>query len=206
MKKKTRNRVIAVVAVVVVALIGYFSFFKKEAVADKTVKVGIMSGSKESTEIWNSVAKKAKDQYGINLEFVRFTDYNQPNTALVNGDVDINAFQHYAFLNEWNQANKADLQPIGDILISPIRLYSKKYTNVQDIPNKGTIAVPNDTSNESRALHVLEGAGLIKLSTKAGALATIKDITENPKDRKYAGIIGSGRNGIVQEGILRRPV
>lgn len=191
MKKKTRNRVIAVVAVVVVALIGYFSFFKKEAVADKTVKVGIMSGSKESTEIWNSVAKKAKDQYGINLEFVRFTDYNQPNTALVNGDVDINAFQHYAFLNEWNQANKADLQPIGDILISPIRLYSKKYTNVQDIPNKGTIAVPNDTSNESRALHVLEGAGLIKLSTKAGALATIKDITENPKDLTIKELDGS---------------
>lgn len=191
MKKKTRNRVIAVVAVLVVALIGYFSFFKKEAVADKTVKVGIMSGSKESTEIWDSVAKKAKDQYGINLEFVRFTDYNQPNTALVNGDVDINAFQHYAFLNEWNQANKADLQPIGDILISPIRLYSKKYTNVQDIPNKGTIAVPNDTSNESRALHVLEGAGLIKLSTKAGALATIKDITENPKDLTIKELDGS---------------
>ena len=191
MKKKTRNRVIAVVAVVVVALIGYFSFFKKEAVADKTVKVGIMSGSKESTEIWDSVAKKAKDQYGINLEFVRFTDYNQPNTALVNGDVDINAFQHYAFLNEWNQANKADLQPIGDILISPIRLYSKKYTNVQDIPNKGTIAVPNDTSNESRALHVLEGAGLIKLNTKAGALATIKDITENPKDLTIKELDGS---------------
>ncbi|MBL3715506.1 MetQ/NlpA family ABC transporter substrate-binding protein [Lactococcus garvieae] len=191
MKKKTRNRVIAVVAVLVVALIGYFSFFKKEAVADKTVKVGIMSGSKESTEIWDSVAKKAKDQYGINLEFVRFTDYNQPNTALVNGDVDINAFQHYAFLNEWNQANKADLQPIGDILISPIRLYSKKYTNVQDIPNKGTIAVPNDTSNESRALHVLEGAGLIKLNTKAGALATIKDITENPKDLTIKELDGS---------------
>jgi D-methionine transport system substrate-binding protein len=191
MKKKTRNKVIAVVALVVVVLIGYFSFFKKDVAEDKTVKVGIMSGSKESTEIWDSVAKTAKDKYNINLKFVRFTDYNQPNTALVNGDVDINAFQHYAFLNEWNEANNADLQAIGDILVSPIRLYSKKHTDVKDIPNKGTIAVPNDTSNESRALYVLESAGLIKLDTKAGALATVKDVTENPKDLTIKELDGS---------------
>jgi D-methionine transport system substrate-binding protein len=191
MKKKTRNKVIAVVALVVIVLIGYFSFFKKDVAEDKTVKVGIMSGSKESTEIWDSVAKTAKDKYNINLKFVRFTDYNQPNTALVNGDVDINAFQHYAFLNEWNEANNADLQAIGDILVSPIRLYSKKHTDVKDIPNKGTIAVPNDTSNESRALYVLESAGLIKLDTKAGALATVKDVTENPKDLTIKELDGS---------------
>lgn len=191
MKKKTRNKVIAVVALVVVVLIGYFSFFKKDVAEDKTVKVGIMSGSKESTEIWDSVAKTAKDKYNINLKFVRFTDYNQPNTALVNGDVDINAFQHYAFLNEWNEANNADLQAIGDILVSPIRLYSKKHSDVKDIPNKGTIAVPNDTSNESRALYVLESAGLIKLDTKAGALATVKDVIENPKDLTIKELDGS---------------
>ncbi|MFK4925346.1 MetQ/NlpA family ABC transporter substrate-binding protein [Lactococcus garvieae] len=191
MKKKTRNKIIAVVALVVVVLIGYFSFFKKDVDEDKTVKVGIMSGSKESTEIWDAVAKTAKNEYGINLKFVRFTDYNQPNTALVNGDVDINAFQHYAFLKEWNEANNADLQPIGDILVSPIRLYSKKHTDVKDIPNKGTIAVPNDTSNESRALYVLESAGLIRLDTKAGALATVKDITENPKDLTIKELDGS---------------
>ncbi len=191
MKKKTRNKVIAVVALVVIVLIGYFSFFKKDVAEDRTVKVGIMSGSKESTEIWDSVAKTAKDKYNINLKFVRFTDYNQPNTALVNGDVDINAFQHYAFLNEWNEANNADLQAIGDILVSPIRLYSKKHTDVKDIPNKGTIAVPNDTSNESRALYVLESAGLIKLDTKAGALATVKDVTENPKDLTIKELDGS---------------
>ncbi|EKF52458.1 MetQ/NlpA family ABC transporter substrate-binding protein [Lactococcus garvieae] len=191
MKKKTRNKVIAVVALVVIVLIGYFSFFKKDVAEDKTVKVGIMSGSKESTKIWDSVAKTAKDKYNINLKFVRFTDYNQPNTALVNGDVDINAFQHYAFLNEWNEANNADLQAIGDILVSPIRLYSKKHTDVKDIPNKGTIAVPNDTSNESRALYVLESAGLIKLDTKAGALATVKDVIENPKDLTIKELDGS---------------
>ncbi|WP_081165447.1 MetQ/NlpA family ABC transporter substrate-binding protein [Lactococcus garvieae] len=191
MKKKTRNKVIAVVALVVIVLIGYFSFFKKDVAEDKTVKIGIVSGSKESTEIWDSVAKTAKDKYNINLKFVRFTDYNQPNTALVNGDVDINAFQHYAFLNEWNEANNADLQAIGDTLVSPIRLYSKKHTDVKDIPNKGTIAVPNDTSNESRALYVLESAGLIKLDTKAGALATVKDVTENPKDLTIKELDGS---------------
>lgn len=191
MKKKTRNKIIALVALLAVALIGYFSFFKKDVAADKTVKVGIMSGSKESTEIWDSVAKTAKDKYGINLKFVRFTDYNQPNTALVNGDVDINAFQHYAFLSAWNKANKADLQPIGDMLVSPIRLYSKKHKDVKEVPNKGTIAIPNDTSNESRALYVLESAGLIELDTKAGALATIKDITENPKDLTIKELDGS---------------
>ncbi|MGO2195268.1 MAG: MetQ/NlpA family ABC transporter substrate-binding protein, partial [Lactococcus lactis] len=116
------------------------------------------------------------------LKFTHFTDYTQPNTALKNGDIDLNAFQHYAFLNAWNKANDGDLKAIGNTTISPIRLYSKKITALSQIKSGDTIAVPNDASNESRALYVLKNAGLIGLSVSGDTLATVKDINSNPKN------------------------
>ena len=98
------------------------------------------------------------------------------------------SFQHYNYLENWNKENSADLISVADTYIAPIRLYSgtkdgkNKYTDVKDIPEKGTIAVPNDPTNESRALYVLESAGLIKLDTKDGELATISNIKDNPKN------------------------
>ncbi len=95
----------------------------------------------------------------------------------------MNSFQHYAFLNEWNKANHGTLTPIGNTYIAPIRLYSKKYKSLKDLPDGATIAVPNDASNESRALYVLKNAGLIKLK-KGVTLATIANITSNPHNLK----------------------
>lgn len=77
------------------------------------------------------------------------------------GEIDLNSFQHKAFLNAWNKANKGTLVPIGNTVIAPIRLYSYKYKNINELPKNATIAVPNDASNESRALYVLKNAGLI---------------------------------------------
>jgi len=146
------------------------------------VNIGIMTGTKEDDAIWSTVSKTAKDKYGITLKFTHFTDYTQPNTALKNGDIDLNAFQHYAFLNAWNKANDGDLKAIGNTTISPIRLYSKKITSLSQIKSGDTIAVPNDASNESRALYVLKNAGLIGLSVSGDTLATVKDINSNPKN------------------------
>ena len=138
---------------------------------------------------WEEVQKNLDDaKANIKLEFTQFTDYSQPNQAVRDGDVDINAFQHYNYLENWNKENSADLVSVADTYIAPIRLYSgtkdgkNKYTDVKDIPEKGTIAVPNDPTNESRALYVLESAGLIKLDTKDGELATISNIKDNPKN------------------------
>lgn len=154
-----------------------------------TVKVGVMSLSDTEEARWKEVQKNLDDaKANIKLEFTQFTDYSQPNQAVRDGDVDINAFQHYNYLENWNKENNADLVSVADTYIAPIRLYSgtkdgkNKYTDVKDIPEKGTIAVPNDPTNESRALYVLESAGLIKLDTKDGELATISNIKDNPKN------------------------
>lgn len=154
-----------------------------------TVKVGVMNLSDTEEARWKEVQKNLDDaKADIKLEFTQFTDYSQPNQAVRDGDVDINAFQHYNYLENWNKENSADLVSVADTYIAPIRLYSgtkdgkNKYTDVKDIPEKGTIAVPNDPTNESRALYVLESAGLIKLDTKDGELATISNIKDNPKN------------------------
>ena len=154
-----------------------------------TVKVGVMSLSDTEEARWNKVQEILdKENAGVKLEYTQFTDYSQPNQALLDGDVDINAFQHYNFLENWNKEKGADLVSVADTYIAPIRLYSgtkdgkNKYTDVKDIPENGTIAVPNDATNESRALYLLESAGLIKLDVKGNDLATVANIKENKKN------------------------
>ncbi|WP_297819367.1 MetQ/NlpA family ABC transporter substrate-binding protein [uncultured Lactobacillus sp.] len=179
-RKRVRNRIIWTIVGVLILIAGWFSFGPTpKTQTNKTVTIGVVGLSKQDEEIWKSVQQDAKEQYGITIKLKNFTDYTQPNKALANGDIDLNSFQHYAFLNEWNKANHGTLTPIGRTYIAPIRLYSKKYKNIKDLPDGATIAVPNDASNESRALYVLKNAGLIKLK-KGITLATIANITSNP--------------------------
>lgn len=183
---QAKKYIIGGVAAAALAGAAYFSFGggtngDNSESADKTVTVGIMSGSKEDDQIWDVISKNAKDDYGITITFKKFTDYSQPNKALADGEVDVNAFQHYAFLNDWNEANDTDLVSIGDTQISPIRLYSQQVTSVDDIEDGATIVVPNDTTNETRALYVLKNAGLIDLDSGL-TTATIKDIKGNDKN------------------------
>ena len=161
----------------------------KSADGPVTVKVGVMSLSDTEEARWNKVQEILdKENAGVKLEYTQFTDYSQPNQALLDGDVDINAFQHYNFLENWNKEKGADLVSVADTYIAPIRLYSgtkdgkNKYTDVKDIPENGTIAVPHDATNESRALYLLESAGLIKLDVKGKELATVANIKENKKN------------------------
>ena len=161
----------------------------KSADGPVIVKVGVMSLSDTEEARWNKVQEILdKENAGVKLEYTQFTDYSQPNQALLDGDVDINAFQHYNFLENWNKEKGADLVSVADTYIAPIRLYSgtkdgkNKYTDVKDIPENGTIAVPNDATNESRALYLLESAGLIKLDVKGNELATVANIKENKKN------------------------
>ena len=184
-KKRIRNRIIWSVVAVLIVIAGWFSFgpTSTNTKDQKEVVVGVVGQTKQDAEIWKSVAETAKEDYGIKIKIKNFTDYNQPNKALQNGDIDLNAFQHYTFLNAWNKANHGSLVAIGNTYIAPIRLYSKKYKNINELPQGATIAVPNDASNESRALYVLKNAGLIKLR-KGVKLATVADITSNPKGLK----------------------
>ncbi|KRN76138.1 MetQ/NlpA family ABC transporter substrate-binding protein [Weissella minor] len=147
---------------------------------DKTVTVGVVGN--DDSKIWKSVAKTAKDKYGVTVKTKVFTDYNQPNKAVADGSIDLNAFQHQFFLDDWNKHNKNQVKAIGDTFITPIRLYATDYKEPKNFKKGDTIGVPNDPTNEGRSLKVLESAGLIKL--KKTDLPTTKDITENKKDLK----------------------
>ena len=185
-------------ALLAVAAFGLAACSSSTSSATVTVKVGVMSLSDTEEARWNKVQEILdKDKAGVKLEFTQFTDYSQPNQAVRDGDVDINAFQHYYYLKNWNKENNADLVSVADTYIAPIRLYSgtkdgkNKYTDVKDIPENGSIAVPNDATNESRALNLLQAAGLIKLDVDSTKLATVANIKENKKNLKISELDAS---------------
>lgn len=179
-KKRRKNIIIWSVAAIVILVAGWFSFGPQPSEnKTTTVTVGIVGASKGEKAIWNSVAKTMKKKYNVTLKTKSFDGYDQPDKALKSGDVDLNSFQHYAYLKAWNKSNGGGITAIGDTYIAPIRLYSKKYHHLSDLPDGATIAVPSDATNESRALFVLKNAGLIKLK-KNKTLVSIADITSNP--------------------------
>lgn len=184
MRRKNRSWIVWLVVLLVVVVGAVFGINHHRQAENKTVTVGVVGLTKEQKDIWDQVNKTAKKKYGVTVKVRNFSDYNQPNKAVENGDIDLNAFQHTAFLNAWNKANKGNLVSIGRTVIAPIRLYSKKYHSIKDLPDGATIAVPNDASNESRALYVLKNAGLITFKKGTGKLATIADIDKNPHNLK----------------------
>lgn len=128
------------------------------------------------------VAKGILAEEGYNLEIVEFTDYIQPNLATESGDVDANYFQHVAYLNEFNPANNTHLVNAAEIHYEPYGLYPGKTASIEELSDGAQIAVPNDPSNEARALLLLEAQGIIKLEEGVGLAATALDIVENPKN------------------------
>ena len=145
-----------------------------------TVKVGIMSTDKE---IWTDIQSRLKKQ-GVTIKLVQFTDYNQPNQALEDGDIQLNAFQHHNFLDNWNKKHNTKIVDIGATYIGPMRAYSNKIKSLKDVKNGDQISVPNDPSNEGRALQLLAQNGLLTLK-KGVASPTIRDITENKLNLKF---------------------
>lgn len=120
----------------------------------------------------------------IELEIIIIDDYNLPNRLLSDKEVNANFFQHLPFLEEQIRQFGYELTPIAKVLIEPMGLYSKKISALSDVPNQSTVVLPNDPTNESRALNLLEKAGLIKLRQEARQLATTDDILSNPKQLK----------------------
>lgn len=117
---------------------------------------------------------------GYKLKVIEYTDYIQPNHATVNGSLDANFFQHLPYLNDFNEKNGTDLVSAAGIHFEPLGIYPGKTGSLEEVRKGAVVAVPNDVSNEARALVLLEEAGLITLNKGAGLNATIKDIAENP--------------------------
>ncbi|MCL1512675.1 MetQ/NlpA family ABC transporter substrate-binding protein [Parasaccharibacter sp. TMW 2.1891] len=157
----------------------------------RTLKIGIMSG--EDEDIWRLVSQNAA-QRGLTLKIIPFSDYNTPNEALSEHDVDANAFQHRPFLDAQIKAHGYRIVPVGDTYFQPIGLYSHKWHSVAEIPQNARIGIPNDPSNEGRALHVLETLGLIRLPADSGLFPTALDVTDNPRNISIeeldAGVVG----------------
>jgi len=121
---------------------------------------------------------------GITLKVIEFTDYVQPNVAVIAGDLDANFFQHIPYLDS-NDEWSAKLVSAFGVHVEPFGLYSTKYKKIEDLPNGATIAIPNDPSNGGRALLLLQAKGLITLKADAGLTATSRDITGNPKNFRF---------------------
>ncbi|KAF1036198.1 metal ABC transporter substrate-binding protein [Burkholderia sp. Ac-20384] len=173
----------------IAALLGIGSTHPAQAA--QVVRVGIMSGGDD--EVWRVVAANAEKR-GLTIKVTQFSDYTLPNEALATHDLDANSFQHVPYLDAQKQARHYAIVPVGFTYVGPIGFYSRKVKRVQDLPDGATIGVPNDPSNETRALRLLQALGLITLRTGSGALPTIRDIDRNPKHIRIreldAGIVG----------------
>ncbi len=148
--------------------------FSIPVLAQTTVKLGLVG---ETSDQWNPVVAKLAAE-GVTLELVKFADYTLPNRALADKEIDLNAFQHYAFLNKEIAGFGYDLTPIGDTIIAPLGLYSRKIKSVSEIKDGDKIAIPNDATNGGRAIKLLETAGLFKVDPAAGFVPEKTDITE----------------------------
>ncbi|MFJ5262827.1 MetQ/NlpA family ABC transporter substrate-binding protein [Streptomyces sp. NPDC088387] len=138
-------------------------------------------------QILNFVKDNLAEKAGLDLEVREFTDYVTPNTAVQQGEVDANYFQHQPYLDDFNKKNGTDIVavPGATVHLEPLGVYSQSVKKLDELKKGATVAVPNDTTNEARALKLLEANGLITLKSGAGYAATPKDIESNPKDLQF---------------------
>ncbi len=143
------------------------------------LKVGGMNGPE--SDLLVAAQQVAKDQFGLDVEVVRFDDYVTPNIALADGDIDLNAFQHRPYLDRMVKDRGFKLAVVGETFVYPIGAYSKKIKTLDELKDGAIIAVPNDPSNEGRTLILLHKKGLIVLEDPKNLEASVLDIKDNPR-------------------------
>lgn len=178
-----------IIVIALVAILSVVSVFAQAAAETQssTTKIVVGATPEPHAALLSLVVDDLAAQ-GITLEIKEFTDYVTPNDAVEYGEIDANYFQHIPYLESFNTEHGYHLVNAGGIHVEPIALYSSKYSSLSDLPNGAVIAIPNDPTNEGRALLLLQSAGLIKLRADAGLEAIPLDITENPKNFKFSEI------------------
>ena len=151
----------------------------------KTIKIG--ANLTPHAEILRE-AKEILAKEGITLEIVEIEDAVTPNTSLAEGSLDANFFQHQPYLDDFNKENKTELVSVGAVHYEPFAIYAGKTKDLADLPDGAKVAVPNNTTNEARALLLLEQEGLLKLKDGVGIKATVLDIVENPKNIEFVEV------------------
>ena len=167
------------VGVLAFAIAGCGTNTNQSSQTPKEIKIGATAGP--HAQVAEAVAKEAQKQ-GIDLKVLEFSDYVTPDKALADGDIQLNAYQHVPFMENFNKQNGSDLVAIGKTILMPMGLYSNSVHSAQDVPNGAIVAIPNDPTNGGRGLALLAKAGLITLKDGVGFKATVADITSNPKN------------------------
>lgn len=175
------KKFVATLALVPLAF-GLAACGSSDSAEEKTVKIGVVG----SDEVNDKLVEVAKNE-GINIELVEFSDYNQPNPALKDGEIDLNWFQHIAYLSNYNVEAEDNLQIVGPTVIYPMALFSKQHDSVEAIPDGGEIAIPNDTVNEARALELLKANGLIEFKAEKDT-PTVDDVDPNKSKVKVTAV------------------
>ena len=152
-----------------------------DAPADGDAKIVVGATPSPHAEILEQV-KDALAEKGWELEIREYTDYVQPNNALDAGDLDANYFQHQPYLDQFNEEHGMELVSAAIIHYEPFGIFPGKTASLEELKDKAKVGVPNDATNEARALNLLEASGLIKLQEGVGLLATKNDIIENEKN------------------------
>lgn len=159
---------------------------QKSSDSGNTLKVGTIAGPE--TQLMEEAKDVAKKQANVDIEIVPFTDYSMPNAALADGSIDANVFQHAPYLTAAEQAKGYKFAVVGKTFVYPMGIYSKKIQNLAQLPQGAVIAIPNDPSNEARALLLLQKAQLITLKPGVTTSATLIDIAKNPHQLKFKEI------------------
>ncbi|HIW95076.1 MAG TPA: methionine ABC transporter substrate-binding protein [Candidatus Corynebacterium gallistercoris] len=154
-RKNLRRKTLAGITAVAAA----FSLAACGSDDEDVIKVGTTDQGQKQWQVFEEQAKAE----GLNVELVPFSDYNLPNRALADGQIDVNNFQHLMFLADYNVNNDSDLTPIGATEIIPLALYYKDHDDVKAVEEAGEVAIPNDPTNQGRALHMLASNGLVEL-------------------------------------------
>ncbi|MEU6766052.1 MetQ/NlpA family ABC transporter substrate-binding protein [Streptomyces sp. NPDC046853] len=159
----------------------------KGSAADKDGKLIVAATPTPQGEILEYVKKNLAKKAGLDIEIREFTDYVTPNTAVQQGEVFANYFQHKPYLDDFNKKNGTDIVPVPNatVHLEPLGVYSKSVKKLDDLKKGATVALPNDTTNEARALKLLAENGLIELKKGVGYSATPKDVSKNPKNLKF---------------------
>ncbi|MET9439673.1 MetQ/NlpA family ABC transporter substrate-binding protein [Streptomyces sp. NPDC006610] len=157
----------------------------EDAASDASAPLVVAATPVPHAEVLTYVKDHLAEKAGLDLEVKEFTDYVTPNTATEDGSVGANYFQTEPYLEDFNKKNGTHLVSVASVHLEPLGLYSEKTDKADGLKNGATIAVPNDTVTEARALQLLAANGLITLKDGVGTSATVADITENPKNLKF---------------------
>lgn len=166
--------------------------------SSKTTKLVVGATPVPHAEILNIVKPILKEK-GIDLEVKEFTDYVTPNTALNDKEIDANFFQHVPYLEDFNKQHNMNLVAIAKVHVEPMGAYSKKIKSKEEIKDGMTVAIPNDATNEGRALLLLQKQGLIKLKDEKALTQTPNDIVDNPKHLKFSELDAAQLPRVLQD-------